>query len=407
MAENTVEYLDVSLLDPKRVRHYYNWIPHIQTDEEKKESEMVDGLTFGSEERIEIMGMISKDNENVYHKYCGFNKYTVETFPIPSSEDGWETNYDDAVEDAIRDWEDMDKYNDNRYCSCDKSKENYRNTENHHNERQKYIDKRSRRALKYVIKCQCDPSAKIYIPSNEDVIPNIESYKIYQTHDNGGWGYVVYIDEKRNVVHVYGYTKDVVQATYEYDFDDISKRRRAYNNLIKTYNPIEIFIGKSTLNEMTEYSGGHGSVFDGNTILLRIGNMDEYRYVCIGEGIFEFTTSEKITNYVSSVGNNDVPYPYAESENYTYCMMNYTVAPIQCSSNRHKWGTVFESYDEGTTTTKLDNFTCIERRGSDDHRFERTPPSDDSYNVIRITKPGAKFVLAPNTCNVFKSNNPE
>ena len=59
---------------------------------------------------------------------------------------------------------------------------------------------------------------------------------------------------------------------------------------------------------MTNFSGGYGSKFDGNTILLEMGNNE---CIYIGSEIWSFNTKNEIAKYVSPVGNNDVPYPYA------------------------------------------------------------------------------------------------
>lgn len=44
-------------------------------------------------------------------------------------------------------------------------------------------------------------------------------------------------------------------------------------------------------------------------------------YVYIGSEIFSFKTDSKIIDYVSPVGNNDVPYPYAIDANDYYYLM--------------------------------------------------------------------------------------
>ena len=55
-------------------------------------------------------------------------------------------------------------------------------------------------------------------------------------------------------------------------------------NIIYKVNPTEIFIGRSQLCDMTEFSGAKDKeVFDGNTILLKIGEENnKHRYVYIG-----------------------------------------------------------------------------------------------------------------------------
>lgn len=77
-------------------------------------------------------------------------------------------------------------------------------------------------------------------------------------------------------------------------------------------NVEQIFVGTSPFNKMTEFSGGHGPDFDGNTILLYI---NELNYIYIGDGVItKFTTKNKIVSYSSPVGNNFVAYPYATDD---------------------------------------------------------------------------------------------
>jgi len=102
--------------------------------------------------------------------------------------------------------------------------------------------------------------------------------KIYYIHDNGGRPFQIEICGKS--VKVY----------------KVSDRNR---DPILTFRPQKIFIGKSI---------EHGRDFDGNTILLQFANN---RYVFIGPSIFSFRTYAPIVEYISPVGNSDVPYPYA------------------------------------------------------------------------------------------------
>jgi hypothetical protein len=131
----------------------------------------------------------------------------------------------------------------------------------------------------------------------------------YLTHDNYYRPFRVYIDELNDEVSV-----------YKRDRDDFSTDLKNYTKLIRTFKPNKIFIGESPLNSMTEYSGGHGPAFDGNSILLKI---DDKEYVFIGHQIFSFKTKNEIVSFVSPVGNNDVPYPYAidDKENYYFLLV--------------------------------------------------------------------------------------
>ena len=81
---------------------------------------------------------------------------------------------------------------------------------------------------------------------------------------------------------------------------------------ILSYNPERIFIGRSPETRATRFSGGYGERFDGNSILLHIRDNE---YIFIGAKIFKFQSNDVIVEFTSPVGNNDVPYPYAITEN--------------------------------------------------------------------------------------------
>ena len=54
-----------------------------------------------------------------------------------------------------------------------------------------------------------------------------------------------------------------------------------------------------------------------NTILIKI---TKYKYIFVGGTVYQFVTKEEINDYVSIMGNSDVPYPIAFSESYLYFM---------------------------------------------------------------------------------------
>lgn len=115
----------------------------------------------------------------------------------------------------------------------------------------------------------------------------------YMIHFNGGIPFSVTINDQNVKVYltVFG-----------------EKRVTCESEPILQFQSILTFIGKSPRNKMTEYSGAHGKNFDGNSILLQI---DSSTYVFIGSEIFSFKAENQIVDFVSPVGNSDVPYPYA------------------------------------------------------------------------------------------------
>jgi hypothetical protein len=78
-----------------------------------------------------------------------------------------------------------------------------------------------------------------------------------------------------------------------------------------------IFIGKSPYCAMTAHSGAYGEEYDGNNILIR--PTAEKTYIHIGGRITTFRARNVIETFVSPIGNNELPYPYAiDSKGWQY-----------------------------------------------------------------------------------------
>jgi hypothetical protein len=52
-------------------------------------------------------------------------------------------------------------------------------------------------------------------------------------------------------------------------------------------------------------------------------------YVYVGAEMFQFQTEEPILKYVSSMGRDNIPHPYAESETYIYFLENHQYIEIK------------------------------------------------------------------------------
>lgn len=279
--------------------------------------------------------LISETNDKKYHKYCGFNKFTDEIYDLPSTEDGW------------------------------KIKKN-----------------------EYILRGSFNKNLSLFTEDKQINFSAYDGWNFYQTLDNYGTGFLVFIDELEQNVHIYGRTHDVIP--YDYQCDEFA----IFNNLIGTYNPISIFIGKSSLNDMTNFSGGHGDKYDGNSILLRIGDKTEFRYLFIGSDIYEFTTDEIITKYVSSVGNNQVPYPYAESENWCYCMSGCGKSLTANHPEREKSGHI--SYFD-VEYIKMD-INEIAPRDSDNCIYEYSDAEICSFTTFNK---GVEIKHVENSCSLY------
>ena len=96
--------------------------------------------------------------------------------------------------------------------------------------------------------------------------------------------------------------------------------------IIYEVHPLESFIGKTTLCDMTEFSGARDKeLFDANTILLNIGKENnKYKYIYIaGDQVCSFLTNDKIYKYISNMGNNLCPYSIAIGYENIYYLTPY------------------------------------------------------------------------------------
>ncbi len=316
--------LSIDELDPNYIEIFKKWIPC--------DFEETDG---GGLQLLIKICLRSKYNHNKYHKYCGFNKFTKKEFDIPTKEDGWLGLEDQILESFDEEYGD-EEYMDDKMSEFDRFNTQFRNHNSHE------------------ISSICNPKLSLFTIDKEINFDELyRDWKCYCTEDNYSTGFLVFIDDLGKNVHVYGRTKDVIP------YDINCNEHKIFNFLIGKYEPVEIFIGKSFPNLMTIFSWGHGNKWDGNSILLRIGHELEYRYLFIGIEIFEFTTDEKIYNFVSSVGNNAVPYPYAESDKWCYCFGSHRKALIDQLPNRKNEGHI--SYIDNVIYEKMSVLLIAER----------------------------------------------
>lgn len=148
-----------------------------------------------------------------------------------------------------------------------------------------------------------------------------ENAKSYKTHSNGSFPFNVVVVDKTILI-----------------FKNISKSDENSWQLcssIKSYS--KVFIGKNT--KKYSINSRYGS-FTGNTILIEVKQPCSYMY--IGNSIVEFKTKEPILQYHSVMGDSDVPYPFAISENYIYVTMGNDFAYTKrIKGDPDPWGSYY------------------------------------------------------------------
>ena len=203
--------------------------------------------------------------------------------------------------------------------------------------------------------------------------------KSYLIHDNGGRPFQVIISGKR--VYVYRVAKKLSDEEFDKWMDgkksiNFSKQLKYYSELITEFKNVKkIFIGKSVKNEMTKFSGGYGKSFDGNSILL---NLSKNKYVYIGESIYSFETkNDKILEYHSPVGNNDVPYPVAVGEKYVYFLIENCYLPkteFEDFPKKYRWDDHAYSKLYGSNEFEVEGKTLKQRRKNNlEHKCKKLP----------------------------------
>ncbi len=123
----------------------------------------------------------------------------------------------------------------------------------------------------------------------------------YEIHDNGSTPFIV----TNNANDKYIIVKD-------------NRGVKSFEEIKYCY--LEIFIGKDPCNEKN----------NGNSILIKVGLE---RYIYIGSEIYEFMTDDIIVDYISEIGNSDVPYPYAVGGKNVYLMIEYVYFPKNICSD--------------------------------------------------------------------------
>lgn len=135
----------------------------------------------------------------------------------------------------------------------------------------------------------------------------------YLTLDNGGNPFKVVIEQDNKIV-VWAYNH---------------QRKTPY----LSFKASQVFIGNSPRNDMTEYSGGYDR--DGTSVVLqKVGDEARNEYYFVGTVIFKFRTFAPIIYFTSPVGNNSVPYPWAQdSSGYVYLLIENVVLKSNLPAN--------------------------------------------------------------------------
>lgn len=134
--------------------------------------------------------------------------------------------------------------------------------------------------------------------------------------------YLVIYDDK----HAYIYRKNTHYSMSELNFiqkwgehifgDNLIKV--LYSKLVGNFKIKRIHIGKSPKCETTKI-GYSGKEYDGNTVLLYLGNGE---YVLVMKNILRFEIEDKCKKFISPVVKRKYPYPFIVGDSHVYFLAN-------------------------------------------------------------------------------------
>ena len=137
-----------------------------------------------------------------------------------------------------------------------------------------------------------------FIPINKLSKSNFE----YYIHDNGGRPFKVIANKQG--ISIYG-----VCINKEEDSPEYPKLIKHITNFLGYWSGFD-----SSSEEM-----------HGNSLLIQL---TKTKYIHIGMIIYSFETDSEILDFISPVGNNDVPYPIALDKDNVYFMMDHVFNKI-------------------------------------------------------------------------------
>jgi hypothetical protein len=169
---------------------------------------------------------------------------------------------------------------------------------------------------KWIQKCDLLlPTTKIYAEDHRviDEFENdlrIHGHKTFYVLDNGGKPFKVDIIKRRGRL-------DVTYCDNESDDDPRVDRYVGFSTTIKDVD--EVWIGCGTYKNVYDMSFKH---YIGNTAMVRKGLVCTSLASSVCE--FKLDINERITRYVSTVGNSAVPYGWMQTNKGYYALESFT-----------------------------------------------------------------------------------
>ena len=130
----------------------------------------------------------------------------------------------------------------------------------------------------------------------------------------------------------------------------------------------------------------NGYNFHGNSVLIELC---EKRYIFVGgHQIYEFETDTRVVEYMSPVGNSDVPYPYAITENKAYLMLEHKCVDLGDIAGREPYSVL---YDITSTMSCVNYINAQMTLKMQDLAYDTKIDDKDVKSVYRYWQPDGKL----------------
>lgn len=117
------------------------------------------------------------------------------------------------------------------------------------------------------------------------------------------------------------------EPTYQVLFERDSTTINAPGRRVLRLSSIDkIFYGDSPKCELTKVNKTYGKAYRENTYLF-CTHKGKHEYIFVGHVVMKFNTHGPVVKYVSPMGPNDVPYPYAVCAGVAYLMLEKVCVP--------------------------------------------------------------------------------
>jgi hypothetical protein len=189
-----------------------------------------------------------------------------------------------------------------------------------------------------------------------------------------------------NNVDVYTHTEAL--DNYLDDYAQLDK----YSTLVKSYKKVKkIFLGVDEHKVIHPYSKPRC-----NTILLNTSGLE---YAFIGNVGYKFKAKEEIVKFISPVGPNEIPYPFAITENYIYMILDKMYIEKYYFDKDDDWLDLYSAfYDKN-----LQKYgTYIDKR-----KKNKLEDHEDTYEVtFKMELIGKDFKETQDIYNLFEPLSP-